>query len=95
MCSSDLPIGAIAYNRPFAKGNWASTPLWGRNQSLETGMVWNGYLAESTVRFAERNYVWRRIENVDRTSELLLRKQPEPPNFQENIVRRVEAYTAR
>ena len=45
------------------------------------------------VRFAERNYVWGRIENVDRTSELLLRNLPEPPNFQENIIGRVQAYT--
>ena len=86
--------GSVMYNRPFTRGNWASTLLWGRNRSLESGLVWNGYLAESTVRFAERNYVWGRIENVDRTSELLLRNLPEPPTFQENIIGRVQAYTA-
>jgi hypothetical protein len=64
---------SVIYNHPIANGNWASTVLWGRNRSLETGLVWNGYLAEATVRFAERNYVWGRIENVDRTNELLLR----------------------
>ena len=85
---------SIMYNRPIANGNWASTLLWGRNRSLETGLVWNGYLAESTVRFAERNYLWGRIESVDRTSELLFRNQPEPPNFQENIIGRAQAYTA-
>lgn len=85
---------SIMYNRPIANGNWASTLLWGRNRSIETGLVWNGYLAESTLHFAERNYVWGRIENVDRTNELLLRNQPEPPGFQENIIGRVQAYTA-
>lgn len=85
---------SIMYNRPIANGNWASTLLWGRNRSLETGLVWNGYLAESTVRFAERNYLWGRIESVDRTSELLFRNQPEPPKFQENIIGRAQAYTA-
>lgn len=85
---------SVMYNRPIANGNWASTLLWGRNRSLETGLVWNGYLAESTVRFAERNYLWGRIESVDRTSELLFRNQPEPPNFQENIIGRTQAYTA-
>jgi hypothetical protein len=84
---------SIMYNRPIANGNWASTLLWGRNRSLETGLVWNGYLAESTVRFAERNYAWGRIENVDRTNELLLRNQPGSANFQENIIGRVQAYT--
>jgi len=85
---------SVMYNRPLTRGNWASTLLWGRNGSLQTGLVWNGYLAESTVRFAERNYLWGRIENVDRTSELLLRNLPEPPNFPETIIGRVQAYTA-
>ena len=84
---------SVMYNRPLVRGNWASTLLWGRNRSLETGLVWNGYLAESTVRFADRNYVWGRIENVDRTDELLLRNQPEPPSFEESIIGRVQAYT--
>jgi hypothetical protein len=85
---------SVMYNRTLANGNWASTLLWGRNRSLETGLVSNGYLAESTVRFAERNYAWGRIESVDRTNELLLRNLPEPPDFQENIIGRVQAYTA-
>lgn len=84
---------SIMYNRPMARGNWASTLLWGRNRSLDTGLVWNGYLAESTLRFSERNYVWGRIENADRTNELLLKNRLEPPNFQESIVGRLQAYT--
>ena len=55
--------------------------------------MWNGYLAESTLKFKERNYVWGRIENVDRTSELLLRGS-ELPGLPESIVGRVQAYTA-
>lgn len=85
---------SVMYNRPLQRGNWSSTLLWGRNRSLDTGMVWNGYLAESTLRFAERNYVWGRIENVDRTNELLLKGQVELPTFQESIIGRVQAYTA-
>jgi hypothetical protein len=38
--------------------------------------------------------MWGRIENVERTSELLFRNIPEPPNFTENIIGRVQAYTA-
>jgi hypothetical protein len=85
---------SIMYNRPLASGDWATTLLWGRNRSLDTGLVWNGYLAESTVRFAQRNYLWVRFENVDRTNELLLRGQFEPANFQEDTIGRVQAYTA-
>ena len=46
--------------------------LWGRNQSLNDGNVGNGYLLESTLHFLSRNYVWGRIENADRTNELLI-----------------------
>ncbi len=85
---------SIMYNRPLVRGNWGTTVLWGRNRSLNTGLVWNGYLAESTVRFAKRNYLWGRLEDVDRTNELLLRNRVEPPNFRESIIGRVQAYTA-
>ncbi len=85
---------SVMYNRPLTRGNWASSLIWGRNRVLQTGLVWNGYLLESTLRFAERNFVWTRIENVDRTNELLLRNEFEPPNFQESIIGRVQAYTA-
>ncbi len=84
---------SVSYNRPMASGRWASTLLWGRNRVIETGQVFNGYLAETTLQFAQRNRVWGRIENVDRTSELLLGKQPEPPGFEENFLARIQAYT--
>ena len=84
---------SLMYNRPLAKGSWASTLLWGRNRVLETGQVFNSYLVESTLNFATRNRVWGRIENVDRTSELLLGKQPEPPGFDERFLARIQAYT--
>jgi len=89
----DRMTASVMYNRPMTHGNWASTLLWGRNH-VSDGLIWNGYLAGSTLRFAERNRVWLRMENADRTNELLLRNQTEPPNFQENIIGRVQAYTA-
>jgi hypothetical protein len=55
--------------------------------------VFNSYLLESTVRFRTRNYVWTRIENVDRSNELLLGENPLPPNFREQPIGRVQAYT--
>jgi hypothetical protein len=84
---------SLMYNRPLQKGNWASTLLWGRNRVIETGEVFNSYLAESTLRFAATNRIWTRIENVDRTSELLLGKNPEPSGFAEHFLARVQAYT--
>ena len=85
---------SLMYNRPIRGGNWASTLLWGRNSVLGRHLVLNGYLAESTLRFRERNYVWGRIENVDRTTELLLDGHPEPAGFEESFLGRVQAYTA-
>jgi len=85
---------SLMYNRPLAHGSWASTLLWGRNRVLQSGHVFNGYLAESTLQFATRNRVWTRIENVDRTSELLLGKNPEPPGFEESFLARIQACTA-
>jgi hypothetical protein len=86
---------SMMYNRPIHHGNWASLLLWGRNQSMqnEDGNVGNSYLAESTLKFLSRNQVWARIENVDRTNELLLGENPLPSGFTERYFTRVQAYT--
>lgn len=84
---------SVTYNRPLENGNWATTVLWGRNRSIPDGQVFNSYLAESTARFAGRNYVWTRIENVDRTNELLLGENPLPTGFEERFLARVQAYS--
>jgi hypothetical protein len=85
---------SVQYNRSLQQGNWASMLLWGRNQDVSGGNVGNGFLLESTLRFLEHNYAWTRIENVDRTSELLLGGGPKPPGFSERYFARVQAYTA-
>ena len=85
---------SLMYNRPLARGNWATTLLWGRNRTRESSPhVYNGYLLESTLRFARSNYLWGRLENVDRTSELLFDGTPAPPGFEEQPLARVQAYT--
>jgi hypothetical protein len=85
---------SLMYNRPIHDGNWASMLLWGRNQSLSDGNIGNSYLLESTLRFHRRNYAWMRIENVDRTNELLLGETALPSGFVERYFTRVQAYTA-
>ncbi|HEX3352050.1 MAG TPA: hypothetical protein VHS34_04455 [Terriglobales bacterium] len=85
---------SVQYNRPLREGNWASMLVWGRNQDVAGGNVGNSFLLESTLRFLQRNYVWTRIENVDRTNELLLGETPEPAGFSERYFTRVQAYTA-
>ena len=85
---------SLIYNRSIHGGNWASMVLWGRNLSLSDGNVGNGYLLESTLQFWHRNYAWTRIENVDRTNELLLGGNLLPPDFTEHYFTRIQAYTA-
>ena len=88
------------YNRAFhvadgklGDGNWANTILWGRTRSLSDGVTFNSYLLESTLRFLSKNYLWTRIENADRSNELLLGGAALPPGFVEERIGRVQAYT--
>jgi hypothetical protein len=96
VANEDIPrmTASVMYNRPIHDGSWASMLLWGRNQSLRDGNAGNSYLAESTLRFLKRNYVWGRIENVDRTNQLLIGENPLPGGFTERYFTRVQAYTA-
>ncbi len=80
------------YNRPFRNGNWASSLIWGRTKSLEDNSIFNSYAFESTARFATRNHVWTRVENAERSNELLLGENPLPPNFKEIPIGRVQGY---
>jgi hypothetical protein len=84
---------SIMYNRPFHSGNWANTILWGRTRSLEDSSIFNSYLLESSVRFLNRNHAWTRIENAERSNELILGENPFPPGFTEKPIGHVQAYT--
>lgn len=84
---------SVMYNRPLHDGNWASTILWGRTRSLQDGSIFDSYLLESTVQFRKRNYVWTRIEDAERSNELILGENPLPVGFEELPVGRVQAYT--
>ena len=58
---------SIQYNRHFHRGNWASSLIWGRNHvSGDEIHNLNGYTAESTVNFLDKNYVYTRLELVDK-----------------------------
>ena len=84
---------SIQYNRPLHNGNWTSTAIWGRTRSLKDNSIFNSYALESLVRFGTRNYAWTRIENVDRSNELILGENSLPANFREQQIGRVQAYT--
>ena len=84
---------SVMYNRPLSNGNWASTFVWGRTESLPGAETFNSYLFESTVHFLTRNYAWTRIESAERSNELLVGENPLPPGFEEKPIGHVQAYT--
>ena len=63
---------SISYNRRFERGNWASSLIWGRNHESHDGEIFNlnGYVAESTVKFLDRNYLYTRLELTDKNQLL-------------------------
>ena len=63
---------SISYNRRFNRGNWATSLIWGRNHENHSGEIFNlnGYIAESIVRFFDRNYVYTRLELADKNQLL-------------------------
>jgi len=64
--------GSVQYNRPLKRGNWASAFVWGRNHTSSPGETHNlnGYTFESTINFQNKNYLYTRLELVDK-NELL------------------------
>jgi hypothetical protein len=84
---------SIMYDRPIARGDWASTIIWGRTRSLYDNSKENSYLLESNLRFHSQNHVWTRIENAGRTNELLVGGHPLPAGFHEEPLTHVQAYT--
>jgi hypothetical protein len=86
---------SVQYNKPLDRGNWASAFIWGRNHTSSPGEIHNlnGYTFESTVNFLDKNYLYTRLELVDKNELLrasdraLLGITDDHPNF------RIGAYT--
>ena len=76
---------SVEYVRPFARGSWATSLVWGRVHKVLENRNLNGYLLESTANFLSRNYGFGRVELVDKDE--LFPGNPALPNF------RIGAYT--
>jgi hypothetical protein len=86
---------SVQHDVRFSGGHISSSLIWGRNKDLPgTGArIFNSYTAESTLNFANRNWVWTRIENVDRDRTLLAGETRSALNVEEDPIGRVQAYT--
>ena len=91
--NQDRMTASAMYNRPLPQGNWASTLVWGRTRSMPDNSISNSYLFESTLRFHTKDSAWTRVENAERSNELILGEAPLPHGFQEQPVGHVQAYT--
>jgi len=76
---------SLEYNRPLARGNWATSLIWGRVQKEFAIFPLNSYLLESTLNFRQWNYAYTRLELVDK-DELF-------PNALTHPSYRIGAYT--
>jgi hypothetical protein len=59
---------SLSYGKQLHRVYWATSIIWGRNHlnsSDKTGNL-NGYTAESTVNFLDKNYLYTRLELVDK-----------------------------
>jgi hypothetical protein len=85
---------SISYNKPLKDGNWATTLIWGRNHISSPGHVanLNGYTAESTLNFQRKNYLYTRLELVDK-NELLLPQEVADLGLTGHPSFRIGAYT--
>ena len=76
---------SVEYNHPLVVGNWATSLVWGRVHEIATTARLNSYLLESTLNFLRRDYVFTRMELVDK-NELF-------PEAATHPVYRIGAYT--
>jgi hypothetical protein len=80
---------SIGMHHTWTAAELDATAVWGRNHTIGTDVNANGYLVEGEARLRARQSLWTRIENVDRTTDLLGAHAPP----QESVVGRVQAYT--
>jgi hypothetical protein len=80
---------SVAYHHEFDGATLNAIAVWGRNHTIGSPLNANGYLLEAALRIRERQTTWMRIENADRTTDLLGAAAP----AEESVVGRVQAFT--
>lgn len=80
---------SVSVQHAWSRAEIDATAIWGRNHTAGTPVNANGYLIEAELHVQARQSIWMRIENDDRTTDLLGASAPE----EERVVGRVQAYT--
>jgi len=86
---------SVQHGMRFSRGHISTSLIWGRNKDMhgQDARIFNAYTAESTVNFLTRNWIWTRIENVDRDRTLLVGENAAALQVEEDPIGRVQAYT--
>jgi hypothetical protein len=79
---------SIAFHHSLGNAPIDAIADWGRNHTIASTESATGYLFEGALRLRAQT-VWTRIENADRTTDLLGAAAPAV----ESVVGRVQAYT--
>jgi hypothetical protein len=80
---------SIAFHHDFGRASLNSIAVWGRNHTTGTPINATGYLLEAAWHERDSQTAWTRMENVDRTTDLL--GAAAPPI--ESVVGRVQEFT--
>jgi hypothetical protein len=80
---------SIAYHHKTPAGDLNAIAVWGRNHTTGSPINGSGYLFEAALRPHANQTIWTRLENADRTTDLLGASAPPV----ESVVGRVQAYT--
>jgi len=80
---------SVAMHHAWTAAELDAAAIWGRNHTIGTDVNANDYLLEAEMRLRANQSIWTRIENDDRTTDLL--GAGAPP--EESVVGRVQAYT--
>jgi hypothetical protein len=86
---------SLSYNKQLKRGNWASTFIWGRSRENHHNQpsTLNGYTAESTLQFLDRNYFYTRLELVDKSGLLDRSERAQLGIIDSHPLFRIGAYT--
>jgi hypothetical protein len=86
---------SLSYNKQLSRGNWATSFIWGRNRENhhDEPSTLNGYTAESTLQFMNRNYLYTRLELVDKSGLLDRSERVQLGIIDSHPLFRIGAYT--
>jgi hypothetical protein len=70
---------SVEYVRPFTRGSWSTSAIWGRVHKVFDDHNLNSYLLETTANFKSRYYAFSRLELVDKDE--LFPENPLLPSF--------------